>query len=67
VVIVDCQPDLLEVVGALSTTSCLTGGLHGGEQERDQNGNDGDDDEQFNKREPSSRLNSHGSVLPENE
>ena len=45
------QGDLLEVVGALGTPCRLAGGLHGRQEQRDQDGDDRDDDQQFDQRE----------------
>ena len=47
------QAELLEVVGALGATGRLAGRLHGGEEQRDQDGDDGDHDEQLDQRESS--------------
>jgi hypothetical protein len=48
---VDGQSDLLEVVLALDPGGGLAHLLHGGEQEPDQDGNDGDHHQQFDERE----------------
>jgi hypothetical protein len=45
------EPQLLEVVGTLQAAGRLTGGLHGGEQEADEHGDDGDHDQQFHQGE----------------
>ena len=45
VVVVHRQPDLLEVVDALCAARRLPRRLHGGEQQRDQDRDDGDDDQ----------------------
>jgi len=42
---VDAQTNLLEVIDALRPVDRLAGGLHGGEQECDQDGDDRNDDE----------------------
>src|SRR2546425_38539 len=47
VIVVDGQAHLLEVVGALNPVRRLADLLHRGEQHGDQDGNDGNDDEQF--------------------
>ncbi len=49
----DRKPDLLEVVGALHATGCFACLLNGRQQESYQNADDGDDDEEFDKRKPS--------------
>jgi hypothetical protein len=53
---VEREADLLQVVLA----GCPLGGfahfLHGRQQQGDQNGDDGHDDEQFNKRECGARM-----------
>ena len=50
-VVVQGEPELLQVVDALGTSRCLAGRLHGGEKERDENGDDGNHDQQLNQRE----------------
>ena len=45
VVVREGETDLLQVVGALSPASGLTRRLHGGQEQRDQDGDDGDDDQ----------------------
>src|SRR5262249_48505124 len=50
-VVVDGQADLLEVVLALHACGGLADLLHGGQQQADQDGEDGDDDEQLDQRE----------------
>ncbi len=49
-VIVQSQRHLLEVIGALNAPRRLTGRLHGGEQERDENADDGDDHQKLDER-----------------
>ena len=44
------KSDLLEIVGALCTPGRLAGRLHRRQQKRDENGNDGDDHQQFDQR-----------------
>ena len=51
VVIVQGQAPLLEVVGALAAAGGFAGGLHGRQEQGDQNANNGDDDEQFHESE----------------
>ena len=48
------QADLLEVVGALSPPGRLTGRLHGGQQQGDQNRDDRDHHQQFDQGESAS-------------
>src|SRR6516225_11922016 len=65
-VAVDCQADLLQVVDALGSRRRLTHFLDGGDQKCDQNRNDGDDDQEFNQREPRAAnhlATKHGSLL----
>src|SRR5882724_5938898 len=65
VVVVDGQTDLLEVVLALEARRRLTDSLHGWDQQRDQDRDNGDYDEQFKQGEslaPES-LQQHGSLL----
>jgi hypothetical protein len=45
VIHVQAQPDLLHVVAARRATRCFAGHLNGGQKQRDQNANDGDDDQ----------------------
>jgi hypothetical protein len=47
----DRQAELLHVVGTLDSAGCLAGRLHGGQQQRDQDGDDGDDDEELDQGE----------------
>ena len=55
-VVVHGQADLLEVVDALGTPGGLAGRLHGGQQQRDQDGDDGDHHQQFDQRERATRT-----------
>jgi hypothetical protein len=48
---VDGEAKLSEVVAARRASGRFAGLLHGGEQQRDEDANDGDDDEQFDERE----------------
>jgi hypothetical protein len=48
---VDGEAKLPEVVAARGASGRFAGLLHGGEQQRDEDANDGDDDEQFDERE----------------
>ena len=51
VMIIMCrQPQLLQAVFALSSSSGFAGLLHGGKQQRYQNGDDRDDNKQLNQR-----------------
>ena len=52
VIVLDGETELLEVVGALHTTSRFTRRLDGGEKETDQNTDDRDNDQQFDERKP---------------
>ena len=47
------QAELLQVVGALNPAGGLARRLHGGQQQRDQHGDDGDDHQQLDQRETS--------------
>ena len=59
-VVVDGQADLLHVVDALGAAGRLAGRLHGWQEQRDQDGNDGDDDQQFDEGETLGlRISSH--------
>ena len=48
-----CQPQLLQVVDALSAAGRLAGGLNRRQEQRNQDGDDCDDDQQFNQGEAS--------------
>src|ERR1700690_3624983 len=50
----DCQADLLDVVATGCAASGFPRSLNGGDQQRDQDSDDGDDDEQLNQREAGS-------------
>ena len=50
-VIVQGEPDLLQVVDALGTAGRLAGGLDGRQQQGDQDRDDGDHDQQLDQRE----------------
>ncbi len=50
VIVVEGQAQLLEVVLALGSPGGLAGLLHSGKQQRNQNGNNGNDNQQFNQR-----------------
>ena len=50
-VVVQSQADLLQVVGALGAAGGLAGRLHGGKQQRDQDGDDGDHHQQLDQGE----------------
>jgi hypothetical protein len=52
VVIVYGQGQLVEVVGALDAGRCLADLLDRGDQQADEDGDDGDDDQQFDERKP---------------
>jgi hypothetical protein len=55
------QAELLEVVRALHAAGAFARGLHGGEQERDQDADDGNDDQQFDQGKRGSQVTLHGS------
>jgi hypothetical protein len=46
---VQCQTDLLEIVGTLHASRRLPGSLNGREQKPDKDSDDGDDDQEFHK------------------
>ena len=50
-VIVSCDPQLLEVVPAGALAGGLTGRLHRGQEQTDERADDGDHDQEFDKRE----------------
>jgi hypothetical protein len=70
-VIVECQPQLLQVVPALCAACCFARLLHGGEQQGNQDRDDRDDDQQFNEGESRTRGTGmthwelHSAGLPE--
>jgi hypothetical protein len=47
----DSQSQLLEIIDALCTARSFAGRLHGGQQQRDENGDDGDHHEEFDESE----------------
>ena len=49
VIVLHCQPQVLEVVGALHAARRFTRSLDGGEKQPDQNTDDRDDDKQFDE------------------
>jgi hypothetical protein len=53
VVVVDGNPNLLEIVFALHAPSRFPGLLNGREQNRHEDGDDRDDDQEFDEREAS--------------
>jgi hypothetical protein len=61
VVVVHGQADLLEVVLTLQTAGGLAHLLHGGQEQAQQDGDDGNDDEQLDERE--GLADSHGDPL----
>ena len=63
VIIVQCQPDLLQIILALRPARCFAGLLHCWQQQRNQHRDDCDDHQQFNQRK-SNPLFSHKN-LPE--
>ena len=50
-VVVQGQADLLQVVDALGAAGGLARRLHGGQEQADQDGDDGDHHQQFDQRE----------------
>ncbi len=54
------QSQLFQVVFALCSTGRFPGLLHGGQQQGNQDGNDGDDDKQFDQREATPTLRRQG-------
>ena len=53
------QPNLLEMVLAFHSPGGFAGGLHSGQKRRDEHADDGDDDQQLNKRECDATTNSN--------
>jgi hypothetical protein len=66
VVVVQRQPELFEIVAALGTPSRFASRLHGGEQKRDQNTDDGNNHQQFHQGKTESLQKLHG-TSPENQ
>src|SRR6516165_6193137 len=62
-VVIQGQADLLQIVGALDAPRRLAGRLYRGQQERDQDGDDGDHHQKFDERESAT---SHRCILPKN-
>jgi len=58
-VIVQAEAELLEVIGALHPVGGLADLLDRGQQQPDQDGDDSDDNEQLDQREPSTRAEPH--------
>ena len=50
-VIVQCQSELFEIVGALHSSGGFSCGLDGGQEQADQDADDGDDDQKFDEGE----------------
>jgi hypothetical protein len=46
-IVVQGDADLMQIVFATGAARSLAGGLHGRQQKRDQNADDGDDDQEF--------------------
>src|SRR3954451_20598227 len=63
-VVVDGEPDLLQVVHALRPPRRLASRLHGGEEQRDQAADDREDYKQLDERERPTPVSSHGLLLP---
>jgi hypothetical protein len=57
------QADLFEVVGALHSRCRLADLLHGGQQQANEDGDDGDDDEKLDQREGAPDGPAHGGAL----
>jgi hypothetical protein len=66
VIILQRQPDLLEVVFAARSPGSFTGLLHGRQQECDKNGDNGNDNEQLDERKSASTQR-HGRAFRESE
>ena len=62
-VIVKGQTNLLEIVFALTPTRRFASLLHGRQEQRDQDGDNRDDHEQFNQSETTSTLTAKYSIL----
>jgi hypothetical protein len=56
---VQCQPNLLLVVGTLHAPRSFTGRLHSRQEQCHQYANDGDDDKQFNQGKTPVRVSGH--------
>ena len=48
-VVVAGEADLLQIVNTLGTAGRLAGRLHGGQEQSDQDGNDGDHDQELDQ------------------
>jgi hypothetical protein len=63
----DSQTDLLQIVDAAGAPRRFASGLHGRQQEGDQDGDDRNDDQKFDEREtdnpPQGALSLHGAIL----
>jgi hypothetical protein len=57
---VKADPKLLQVVGALGSARGLSSCLDGGQQERDEHTDDGDDDEELDQSKAPARTQTHG-------
>jgi hypothetical protein len=60
VAVVGAEADLLEVVLTLGPGGGFADLLHGGEEQSDQDGDDGDHDQQLNQREPAAAARTDG-------
>ena len=58
-VVVDAEPHLLEVVGALRTPGRLARRLDGGQEQGDQDGDDRNHHQQLDEREPATTSDLH--------
>ena len=56
VIIVQTEPDLLQIVDALNAPGRLAGGLHGRQQKTDENGDNCDDHQQLDGVKPRRRT-----------
>jgi len=59
---VHAQADLLQVIDALRPPGRFARGLHGGEQQRDQDRDDGDDHQELDQGEAATCLRCHTSL-----
>jgi hypothetical protein len=62
VIVLHGQADLLEVVGALGTPGRFAGGLHGRQEQRDQDADNRNHDQQLDQRKRRSTVPPHGNA-----
>ena len=55
-IVVNGKPQLLQIVRTLSPPGRLTSRLHGGQKQRNEHGDNGDDDQQFDQSETAPTL-----------